>query len=677
MPKSAESGHVWRRLGPWRWLLVGLAVFALAWTIAPWLLGARAVSCEVKAPETSHGSTDLVVLLHAFNGKAADLEPLRRVVTDPEVLGGADVLECDLPFDTLSMARPEKVVVDLLSKIDEAWETKSRDGGAYQRVFLVGHSMGGLFARKAYVVASGESGDAPLEPALKALLVPDDRAALVKARPWADKVERIVLMAGMNRGWSISHHMSISRALAMSAGVVVGEILEWRFGRLPLIFSVRRGAPFLSNLRIQWLAMERRASGDGHAAGGATTVQLLGSIDDLVSPEDNLDLVSGQDFVYLDVPRSGHANIIDMDLAQPRTDASPSEEKEQRARNGRAEVFKLAITGDERDLREAQVLAVHTAEAGKEDQVASQQGDIAAAAVDRPPPAERPVTDVVFVIHGIRDEGYWTQKIARRVIARAKAKGRRVVAETSTYGYFPMLSFLSSRARRQKVEWLMDRYTEALARYPDARFHYVGHSNGTYLLTKALQEYPACRFHRVVFAGSVVRTDYKWSDAIGGQVEAVLNFVATGDWVVAFFPKALEIVDWQDLGSAGHDGFAQPVVYEPEAPDGERIFVKGGHGAALDEAFWDAIAQFVIDEKIPEDFSRTLTRDVRLRESFEMERGGVVHFFGRAAPLLWILILVFLTAILYGLVHLPLREWVRTVIILAYLALIWTVLTRV
>jgi hypothetical protein len=47
--------------------------------------------------------------------------------------------------------------------------------------------------------------------------------------------------------------------------------------------------------------------------GTAVTVQLLGTIDDLVSPDDNIDLVSGKDFVYLEVPESGHRNVIDMD----------------------------------------------------------------------------------------------------------------------------------------------------------------------------------------------------------------------------------------------------------------------------------------------------------------------------------------------------------------------------
>jgi hypothetical protein len=156
----------------------------------------------------------------------------------------------------------------------------------------------------------------------------------------------------------------------------------------------------------------------------------------------------------------------------------------------------------------------------------------------------------------------------------------------------------------------------------------------------------------------------------------VLNFVATGDWVVAFFPKALEILDWQDLGSAGHDGFDEETVVEPATPDG-RVFVKGGHGAALDEAFWDVIAQFVVDREAPTTLSQSLTIEEGLRKRLAGERSFFVSFLGQLAPLLWVAILVVLIAILYGLLRLPLREWVRTVIVVAYLALIWIVLTRV
>jgi len=108
------------------------------------------------------------------------------------------------------------------------------------------------------------------------------------------------------------------------------------------------------------------------------------------------------------------------------------------------------------------------------------------------------ITDVVFVIHGIRDTGYWTHKIARKVVALGRKESRQFETETSTYGYFPMLHFLLFARRRAKVEWLMDQYTEDKAKYPNAQFSFMGHSNGTYLLAKALEVYPSWRFKNVV-----------------------------------------------------------------------------------------------------------------------------------------------------------------------------------
>jgi pimeloyl-ACP methyl ester carboxylesterase len=162
-----------------------------------------------------------------------------------------------------------------------------------------------------------------------------------------------------------------------------------------------------------------------------------------------------------------------------------------------------------------------------------------------------------------------------------------------------MLSFLLPARRRAKVEWLMDQYAEAKALYPEAEFSFVGHSNGTYLLADALKRYPSCRFKHVVFAGSVVSTNYPWPDFLNRgsgeeghhpQVKAILNYVATHDWVVAFFPKALQMLPKalqkilrQDLGSGGHDGFAK--LPQPSRQQVEYVY--GGHSAALNEKNWD------------------------------------------------------------------------------------------
>ena len=217
----------------------------------------------------------------------------------------------------------------------------------------------------------------------------------------------------------------------------------------------------------------------------------------------------------------------------------------------------------------------------------------------------------------------------------------------------------------------MDRYTAAKARYPRARFHYVGHSNGTYLLASALKEYPAVRFDQVVFAGSVVHTGYRWSELQPEdqpeerwQVQKVLNFVATADWVVAFFPKAFEVLGIQDLGGAGHDGFT-------EASDSVRIvesdrYVQGGHAAGLQEQVWDSIARFVLIGEFQEP-----------TPVLQPEQALWVRAPARVAPLIWVVIFVLLLIGFRKLLRLEIREWQKTLLVLAYLWLIWTIITKV
>jgi pimeloyl-ACP methyl ester carboxylesterase len=276
---------------------------------------------------------------------------------------------------------------------------------------------------------------------------------------------------------------------------------------------------------------------------------------------------------------------------------------------------------------------------------------------------------VVFVVHGIRDLGFWTSKIARRVVKEARQHGQDFATETSSYGYFAMLPFLLPWLRRQKVEWLMDRYAECRARYPQAAFHFVGHSNGTYLLARALEEYPCARFERVVLAGSVIPNDFHWTRFNQkGQIGAIVNFVATSDWVLALFPKAFQRMDnvvrwvfrrrWFDLGAAGHDGFASG----KGLPD--VFFVRGGHSAALREQLWEGIAKFVVNGKpppaIPKDF-----REKKLNRFWRFI-GGIapVPLFCIAGALIYVTYLLGTRDALLG-INLDI-EWLRTIVLVAW-----------
>jgi pimeloyl-ACP methyl ester carboxylesterase len=235
----------------------------------------------------------------------------------------------------------------------------------------------------------------------------------------------------------------------------------------------------------------------------------------------------------------------------------------------------------------------------------------------------------------------------------------------------------------------MVKYAEALARYPNAKISYVGHSNGTYLLAKALEIYPCCYFENVVLAGSVVSQGYPWQRLMGIQkskdgkdkqeeeprVKSILNFVATRDWVVAFFPKLFQVFKLQDLGSLGHDGFGiKPLgqnMYQAE-------WVIGGHGAAIEEPMWDTIADFVLTGKA--DISEFPSKG---KPTSLLDR--LVKLLGRFPFVIWFTLVWILFKGWYGIKHIIEAEITDPVVqahtsgfaLALYLLVLWILLIRI
>jgi pimeloyl-ACP methyl ester carboxylesterase len=568
----------------------------------------------------SHGSSsELIVVLHGLGGSRKNLEGILTAirVEKPD----ADIFCPHLPYGgplgAFTRAPMQGVVLRLMREISRHWDARRAKGAPYQSITFVGHSLGGVIARKLVILAYGETPGTAFEP---------EFAAYRQPSAFAPAITRIIMLAGLSRGWSVSSTDSWLTAFAWSVMQVFGETVAWVTGVPYTVFAVRRGAPFLIQTRLQWLALVMRSAGKWNPAisAGAKTnlktlvqnfapafdlIQLLGTRDDVVSPEDMLDNnveMENSNYFIIEVPNSTHAEIIIMD--RPPNDRGRAIDQ-QNPLHQRYLQFKLALTTSRADLK----------------QVAIDWEDVSDVMPEEP---EWDVTDVVFVIHGIRDKGFWTQKIARRVkqFARTSLVGPKRITDlpyrsvTASYGYFAMAPFVLRPVRARKVAWLMDQYTEARVRYPNAKFSYVGHSNGTYLVARALKDYPAAKFGRIVFAGSVVRSDYDWQgiakpapDELCSlpRIEKVLNYVATSDWVVAAFPKAMQLFRSIDLGGAGHDGFnaafrlrqAPTIQAALHALQNEQVvqlqYVEGRHDAAIREIHWGDIASFVVTGRIP------------------------------------------------------------------------------
>jgi pimeloyl-ACP methyl ester carboxylesterase len=238
-----------------------------------------------------------------------------------------------------------------------------------------------------------------------------------------------------------------------------------------------------------------------------------------------------------------------------------------------------------------------------------------------PLPPDPNVKRVLFVIHGIRDVGHWTQKIAVRAKREyASLPGHslhEIEVITSSYGYFSMLQFLWFRERRKKVAWLVEEYVEAKRRFPSAKFSYIGHSNGTYLVAHAMELFPQIEFERLALAGSVLSSRFNWQ-RIRSQAQYVLNFTATSDWVVGIFPRIADLlpVDWllgPSLGGAGIAGFKDPGVQTLG-------YRKGMQSAAIEEENWPYLARFAVDDS--PDFAFPIKRPDDFEVEYRRSRAG-------------------------------------------------------
>ena len=508
-------------------------------------------------------SRGLVVLLHGWQHTPRNLMPLSDATA--QLLPDFDCFAPCLPIAYfLSRTRVDRLAVSLLGALDALVDARRArpDQGHYEAIYLVGHSLGAALARSVWALAHGARPDATVDPAA--------------CKTWAHNIRRLVLLAGVNRGWDPDSPVNAWIRLQMWFADPVENLTDARF----LMLDIRRGAPFLTTMRLQILELHRLLRKTGKPP---ISVNILGTYDNVVPPTDNFDLAtdSTSDF-YLEVEGTGHESILQLGGAG----------NELR----RFEAFRLALLGSEDDLREHAMSREEIHDMLQE----SHRSHTVEDAEEEPRQRTCPEM-VVFVVHGIRDYGFWTRRLAIRIKEEARRRGIDCQTITSSYGFFPMGPFLLPAERRKRVGWLLDQYVTARAMHPNAnRFCFVGHSNGTYLLANALENCPAMRFESVVFAGSVARRDYDWSRWLAKgskQVHRVLNYVATGDWVVATIPAGMQAWGlrigrryiWKPkIGDAGHHGF-------PDTDGLEQVrYVPGGHSAALGSDRWGEIADFVL-----------------------------------------------------------------------------------
>jgi len=556
-------------------VLIATATFALVVR----RMASRGLDVLVSCETITKGGKSLVVLVHGTRGVDTYLHCMHSILAlkRPE----ADILPVQYPAGVLSNADPFLIAEQICQRIQEAQDT-----GHYDNITLVGYSKGALLIRKAFVYGFGRIEDL-------SYVKGESRDPL----SWVAKVDRIVLLAGLNRGWTLRRRpkqMPFSRYWLFRFANQLCRL----FGVGQLMRHCESGEPFVANLRIQWLELMRGIAKDERP----TVIQLLGDKDDLVSSEDQRDVNVARDFIWVHVNNTGHGNIID--LADP-------------------------VSGAERRSKIAKALG------------GSADVDLLRRWSSKLPDNQDPlVHQVVVVLHGIRDMAAWTSQFETPLQLAYQAanpgENSKVRIVWPSYGYFGMGPFLLWGDRQANVRWFMDEFTDIKAQYPNLKkVHFIGHSNGTYVLASALQNYRTLKVGNIAFGGCVLRRDYDW-DSVASQFDKVRNYVGARDWVVGWFPRLFEYPLFgfvnADLGSAGFCGFTTS-----RGNDLETRYLNGAHSVALDPRNMSSVVRFIIgQEKIDEPALSVLS------PTWKME------YSSKFCWIIWLLILGFVGGLFYG-----------------------------
>ena len=232
------------------------------------------------------GHRRLVVLVHGLTGRPR-FESAVALARD--ALPDSDLLVFDYDTSILSNASPYEIANAMERQIHEAHAKHP-----YDEIVLVGHSMGGMLLRKAFLWGNG---------------LEEDRWNLGQRgeREWVRQVSRFVSLATTNRGWSIDPCPNKMDFLTYIS-IWVGERLARLSQSGQLVLAVQRGAPFVADARVQWIALCRGNISTHRKL--PQTIHLLGDRDDIVNKDDSMDLIAAKDTIFVTLQDTGIGKLV-------------------------------------------------------------------------------------------------------------------------------------------------------------------------------------------------------------------------------------------------------------------------------------------------------------------------------------------------------------------------------
>lgn len=453
---------------------------------------------------------------------------LNRLRSDPQLQGWA-FRTFNHGIKPWSHSRMNDVAEQLAVQI-RTWAGEPFGPEGPKEIILVGHSIGGLLVRKAFLLEHKSSS-------------PQTR---IPPNSWTSKVTRIALFASPNAGFqrnNLPWHLKGVMAFASLGPYLTAEDIE-------------SGSDFITELRLQWFSLwaknaqrvdsnnnsKKDHTGAHDVQGLPLVVQVLGDRDDLISTEDVLDAKFLPGTARIAVPKAGHGDLVD--LSRGATDDPDLR-------------YKL--------LRHAILGTLDSSEFAAQD---------------------RKEELVYILLHGIRSSRYgnWVRQLAD-ALSNSPSSTPAPIVYAPSYGFFSAIEFALPWTRKQNMRHFLHWYGNYFVTHDADNMYFAGHSNGTYMLGRALLQVPSIRFRRIYLASSVLPRDFPWSAIVQrGQVGLAnetnpVNVIhcdrGSKDRPVGWLCSALNGLGMRDIGTGGYDGFDQSTaaLFEHDQP------FPGDHGA--------------------------------------------------------------------------------------------------
>lgn len=437
------------------------------------------------------GAKNLVILIAGVRTPRLLFSKTTRVATEAVI--ESDILKIRANLALFSNADPNEMASQIGGLIDAQYQRKYRaTGEKYEKIILVGHSIGALWLRKAVLNAS--AGFGLDRPGLTNKVASSDSE-------WRTKLERIVLLAGINGGFDRN----------LSIWTIIGTWLLEYLGIGKLLLSMERGAPFVETLRLEWMRLIRAPFG----IAAPFSVQLIGDADWAVPPDNDIDLeaqigeVSNTNHAIIDVGGASHISILDMALI---------EDSDLLLQSRRAYCFIDALTLSKQDLR---------------DRTLGQRVEIVGAEAKRRAAIKR----VIFLYDDNRNQDLWIEPFG---FAAKRVLGERddIFVARASVPHLSRFSFLVNLFGRREnaLKWWNAKFTELCADHPNANISVVALANGSWIIGRALNENRAMSIQTAFLCGSILPRDFDWDRIVKeGRLGIVCNTLSSEDLYIAVF----------------------------------------------------------------------------------------------------------------------------------------------